>query len=99
MHVQHIGIDVTEHPSKKIQLKQLEQELEKAINALPEQCRTIFQLSRFEALRYKEIADRLQLSVKTVENQMGKALRILRTKLVDFLPLLIVFIQYLKQRI
>ena len=99
VHTQHTTIDSTDHPAKKMQLKQLEQELEKAIQSLPEQCRTIFQLSRFEALRYKEIADRLQLSVKTVENQMGKALKILRTKLVDYLPLLIIFIQYLKQRL
>jgi hypothetical protein len=42
-------------------------------------------MSRFEELRYKEIADRLDLSVKTVENQMGKALKILRSKLADFL--------------
>jgi RNA polymerase sigma-70 factor (ECF subfamily) len=61
--------------------RELEARLQKALDELPEQCRTIFQLSRFEGLKYREIADRLGLAVKTVENQMGKALRILREKL------------------
>ena len=77
---------------KKLSLKELEEKLGKAINELPEQCRTIFQLSRFEELRYREIADRLGISVKTVENQMGKALKIMRTKLAEFLPLLFLFL-------
>lgn len=75
-----------EQASEKIKLGELESRLGKALNELPEQCRTIFQLSRFEELKYREIADQLGLSVKTVENQMGKALKILRLKLVDFLP-------------
>ena len=61
--------------------RELEARLQKALDELPEQCRTIFQLSRFEGLKYREIADRLGLAVKTVENQMGKALRVLREKL------------------
>lgn len=65
--------------------KELEQRVQSALNDLPEQCRTIFQMSRFEELKYREIADRLGLSVKTVENQMGKALKILRTKLSDYI--------------
>jgi RNA polymerase sigma-70 factor, ECF subfamily len=67
--------------------KELEQKLRLALNALPEQCRTIFQLSRFENLKYYEIADQLGISVKTVENQMGKALKIMRMKLIDVLPI------------
>lgn len=69
--------------------KELEQKIHNAMNSLPEQCRTIFQLSRFEELKYREIADKLGLSVKTIENQMGKALKIMRTKLADYLPSLI----------
>jgi len=75
--------------SSKVQLSELQQKLDKALSELPEQCRTIFQMSRFEELKYQEIADRLGLSVKTIENQMGKALRILRIKLADYLPLLL----------
>ena len=73
-------------PGKKFSMKELEEQLTRAINELPEQCRTVFQLSRFEELRYREIADHLGISIKTVENHMGKALKILRTKLVEFLP-------------
>ena len=81
--------DQSDNAASKVQLSELQQKLDTALRELPEQCRTIFQMSRFEELRYQEIADRLGLSVKTVENQMGKALRILRLKLADYLPLLI----------
>ena len=81
----------TEPAAKKMQAKELEARLREAMNDLPEQCRTIFQLSRFEELRYREIAEQLNISVKTVENQMGKALKILRLKLVDFLALILLF--------
>ena len=62
------------------------------MSKLPEQCRLVFKLSRFEDLKYAEIADQLNISVKTVENQMGKALRVMREQLKDYLPLLLVLI-------
>jgi RNA polymerase sigma-70 factor (ECF subfamily) len=79
----------TETPLAKLQYQELEQRLENAINRLPEQCRTIFQLSRFEDLKYAEIAGQLGLSVKTVETQMSRALKKLRAGLADYLPLLL----------
>ncbi|RZS63972.1 RNA polymerase sigma-70 factor (ECF subfamily) [Pseudobacter ginsenosidimutans] len=82
----------TDSASKKVLLSDLEQKLRKAMSELPEQCRTIFQMSRFEELKYQEIADRLGISIKTVENQMGKALKLLRSKLIDFLPLLLIIL-------
>jgi RNA polymerase sigma-70 factor (ECF subfamily) len=51
----------------------------------------VFQLSRFEELKYSEIADQLNISIKTVENQIGKALKIMREQLKDYLPLLLIF--------
>ena len=87
LHVSYRMKDQSDNAAKKLSLQELEARLQKAINELPEQCRSIFQMSRFEELRYREIADRLGISVKTVENQMGKALKSLRVKLVDFLPL------------
>jgi RNA polymerase sigma-70 factor (ECF subfamily) len=52
------------------------------VDSLPEGCRTVFILSRYENKKYNEIAAILEISVKTVENQMGRALRLLRDKLV-----------------
>jgi RNA polymerase sigma-70 factor (ECF subfamily) len=69
---------------------ELEVQINKAMEKLPEQCRLVFKLSRFEELKYAEIAEHLEISVKTVENQMGKALKIMREQLKDYLPLLIV---------
>lgn len=73
-----------------IQSKELEKAIADALQTLPEQCRRVFELSRFEELKYREIAETLGISVKTVENQMGKALRLMREKLAPFLPLLLV---------
>lgn len=69
---------------------ELEDRIRQAIETLPEQCRLIFKLSRFEELKYAEIAEQLNISVKTVENQMGKALRIMREHLKEYLPVIIV---------
>lgn len=65
--------------------KQLGEEINGAINKLPERCREIFRLSRFEEMSYKEIAERLSISPKTVENQMGIALAKLKAALNKFL--------------
>ena len=70
---------------------ELEERISIAMKALPEQCRLVFQLSRFEELKYAEIADQLNISVKTVENQIGKALKIMREQLKDYLPLFLIF--------
>ncbi|MGV3538331.1 MAG: RNA polymerase sigma-70 factor [Rufibacter sp.] len=64
---------------------EMEGRVQQALAVLPPQCRLIFEMSRYEELTYKEIADSLQLSPKTVENQMGKALRILRERLLVIL--------------
>jgi len=56
-----------------------------AIDTLPERCSEIFKLSRFSEMTYVEIAEALDISVKTVENQMGKALKILREELEEYL--------------
>jgi len=57
-----------------------------AVAGLPQRCREVFVLSRQQGLRYSEIAEILGISVKTVEAQMGKALRILRERLAAWLP-------------
>jgi len=69
--------------------KELDAIMANAIDALPSQCRQVFRLSRFENLTYAEIAQQMGISVKTVENHMVKALRVLREKLKDYLPVII----------
>jgi len=71
---------------------ELENKIQEAMEALPEQCRLVFKLSRFEELKYAEIAAQLSISIKTVENHMGKALKIMREQLKDYLPVLIAFL-------
>ena len=75
-----------ERASDKAEAGELESRYLEALDELPDQCRAIFKLSRFSELRYREIAEQLGISVKTVEAQMGKALKLLRQKLADFLP-------------
>ena len=75
-----------ERASDRAETGELERRFQRALDELPEQCRAIFQLSRFSELKYKEIAGQLGISVKTVEAQMSKALKLLRGKLADYLP-------------
>lgn len=77
--------------SQTLEKNELEQQLSKAIEKLPEQCRIIFKMSRFEELKYQEIADKMGLSIKTIENQIGKALKVLRSDLADYLPIIVFF--------
>ncbi|MBS7563737.1 RNA polymerase sigma-70 factor [Mucilaginibacter sp. Bleaf8] len=84
--------------SSAMELLDLKEKLHHALSELPEGCRTVFQLSRFEELKYQEIADRLSISIKTVEAQMSKALRVLRLKLVDYLPLIVWLISKIENK-
>ncbi|HVI49398.1 MAG TPA: RNA polymerase sigma-70 factor [Chitinophaga sp.] len=69
------------------QVKELETLYHKALERLPDRCREVFVLSRQQNMKYSEIAATMNISVKTVENQMGKALRILHAELKEYLPL------------
>ena len=74
---------------EEIIMGELEQKIRMAIDHLPLERRRVFILSRYEGLTYVQIATELGISVKTVENQMGKALKSLRDELSDYLPLLV----------
>ena len=76
----------------RLEEQELEQRIFDALQALPEKCREIFNMNRFDGLKYAEIAEKLGISVKTVETQMSKALKILREKLIDYLGMIILFI-------
>ncbi|MCX6282309.1 MAG: RNA polymerase sigma-70 factor [Bacteroidetes bacterium] len=64
-----------------IEFKELSRQIHNAIDELPEKCREVFRLNRFEQMKYQQIADHLQISVKTVETQMSKALAHLRIRI------------------
>jgi len=66
--------------------EELEEKIRVAIDNLPPQCRKIFVMSRFDGLRYPEISSRLNISVNTIQNQICKALKVLREDLKDHLP-------------
>jgi len=86
------GSESGETPEEGMIASELEAKIREAIDRLPLERRKIFILSRYESLTYAEIAAKLGISVKTVENQMGKALKTLREELSDYLPGLIVFL-------
>jgi RNA polymerase sigma-70 factor, ECF subfamily len=67
--------------------RELELRIRQCVDRLPPQCKTIFILSRHQGLKYQEIAETLELSIKTVETQMGIALEKLRQDLKPFLTL------------
>lgn len=72
--------------------KELEESLNAALARLPEKTRLIFERNRFEGKTYTEIANEQNISVKTVEAHMSKALKQLRIELKDYLPLLLLLL-------
>jgi len=78
-----------DHDHNPVEVLELQDKIDEAIEALPPERKKIFMLSRHEGLKYKEIAEQLGISVKTVEAQMGKALKHLRVSLSEFMVILI----------
>jgi len=73
----------TDNPSDIIQYNELQLKITKIIERLPERCGRIFCMNRFEGLKYAEIAKKLSVSVKTVEANMGRALKEFRRALTE----------------
>ncbi|MCF8378570.1 MAG: RNA polymerase sigma-70 factor [Bacteroidales bacterium] len=71
-------------PSEEIDLKLLNNAISKTLELLPERTREIFNMSRFEGMKYKEIALQLSISIKTVEANMAKALKAFRMSLKNY---------------
>lgn len=67
-----------ESPDYLLEMKEFDVKLQKSISNLPEHCRTIFLMSRLDDMKYSEIAASLKISVKAVEKQISKALKLLR---------------------
>ncbi len=81
--------ELTEDFNNILETSELETRIFGLIEQLPTECQRIFKLSRFEELKYKEIAEQLQISIKTVETQMSRALKFLRKHMSDYIKLLI----------
>ena len=76
----------------KAEQESLEAALHAAIATLPEKCRVVFSLSRFEHMSHRDISEKLGISIKTIENQITKAMKTLREILVrhgDLSPVVI----------
>lgn len=85
-------LNISEDYSDNMQTAELEAKIWEVIDQLPEKCREVFILNRFEEKKYSEIALHLNISIKTVETQISKALKVLREELKDYIHLFIFFI-------
>ena len=73
-------------------VEELQQKIDLALSKLPEKCRQVFEMSRFQHKKYQEIAEALDISKKTVEAHMSRALRSLREDLKDCMWVLILLL-------
>ena len=80
-------VSKTDSIIQELAAENLQAEINAAIDNLPERCRLVFVLSRFEEMSYRQIAEQLDVSMKTVENQISKALKSLRIALAEHLPM------------
>lgn len=80
---------------EQLEASELQEIIDQAVDQLPERCRLVFILSRFEQMSYQEIADQLGISTKTVENQISKALKMLRETLGPYLPFWAVMVAHI----
>lgn len=90
--LQNSAFNYNKNEFDKIEFNELRNNIDKAVSELPYQMRQIFQMSRYEGLKYSEISSKLSISVKTVETQMSRALVKLRHKLSDYLPFYLIVI-------
>ena len=92
LNVEHL-LEVPEYDGADILVEEeLKLKIDASILELPEKCREIFVLNRYENLKYQEIADKLQISIKTVETQMSKALQHMRIRLAEYISVFLVLI-------
>ena len=86
--IEHVPEHLLSEENDPLMAQELEREIEMAIQSLPEKCRQVFEMNRVEGMKYAQVAEKLGISVKTVEAQMSKALGVLRDRLGEFLSIL-----------
>lgn len=92
--IKHERVESVESTQEAVMSNELRNSINDAIEMLPEQCRLVFTLSRYEGMKHQEIANELNISVKTVENQIGKALKHMRVQLKEYLTFIVLFISF-----
>ncbi len=80
--------DIQPNPQTDLELKEINMAIDKTLDTLPQRCKEIFYLNRFDGLKYKEIAEKLSISQKTVEANISKALKHLRKNLKQYVDAL-----------
>ena len=85
-------LSVHTSPEEVYTLKELETTIGEALAKLPPNVREAFEMSRFKGMTYLAIADKMEVSQKTIESYISRALKILRIELRDYLPFLLLFI-------
>ncbi len=83
-------------PEDELNFQELKKAYEKALESMPEKQRTVFLMNRVDELKYKEIADQLELSVKAIEKRMSQALEHLKTEMKAKISGLILFVMSLR---
>ena len=76
----------SDYPVANLLVKELEEKISESISNLPQQCRNVFIMIRYEDLTYKEAANKLGVSVNTIKTQLRRALIHLREDLRNYLP-------------
>lgn len=81
--IEYLQTESPEIPADILYFKELQERISVILARLPERCGQIFYMNRFEGMKYAEIAERLSISVKTVEANMGRALKVFRKALTE----------------
>jgi len=77
----NLSIPSSDNSAQQVEFSELQEKINEIVSGLPDRCKQIFELSRFENKSHKQIAAELNISTKTIENQMTKALKALRNGL------------------
>lgn len=94
----HAASDANDSAAARLEVEELDAAIARAVDALPERCRMVFTLHREHGLTYAEVAEVMGISRKTVENQMSRALAVLRQRLAPYLGVGLLLVARVLQR-